>query len=129
MNKSLRKTRKLSCLSPGCQRLFMRGLRFRSSLVSSAFWPNTCRPEADETKLPDAREKKPLAPKVSCLIQSHKICLFLSPFRRSFHRDTAMTDFPTLSYTSTSETPFLSSYNFSLKEVPLLGEASPYRTL
>ena len=27
--------------------------------------PNTCRPEADETKLPDAREKKPLVPRVS----------------------------------------------------------------
>ena len=26
--------------------------------------PNTCRPPADETKLPDAREKKPLVPRV-----------------------------------------------------------------
>ena len=26
--------------------------------------PNTCRPVADETKLPDAREKKPLVPRV-----------------------------------------------------------------
>ena len=26
--------------------------------------PNTCRPAADETELPDAREKKPLVPRV-----------------------------------------------------------------
>ena len=39
-----------------------------------------------------------------------------------------MTDFPTLSYTSTSEIPTL-SYTWSLKKVPLLGKASPYRPL
>ena len=64
---------------PGCQRLFMRGFRFRSSLkkwparkvFSRGFAarvfglrPNTCRPAADETKLPVAREKKPLVPRV-----------------------------------------------------------------
>ena len=45
---------------PGCQRLFMRGFRFRStsSLVS-------VRPSADKTKLPVAREKKPLVPRVT----------------------------------------------------------------
>ena len=63
----------------GCQRLFMRGFRFRSSLkkwparkvFSRGFAarvfglrPNTCRPAADETKLPVAREKKPVVPRV-----------------------------------------------------------------
>ena len=65
----------------GCHRLFMRGFGFRSSLKK---WPArkvfsrgfaarvfglrpnmyTCRPVADETKLPVAREKKPLVPRV-----------------------------------------------------------------
>ena len=36
---------------PGCQRLFMRGFWFRQSLKKCL------RPAADETKLPDAREK------------------------------------------------------------------------
>ena len=63
----------------GCQRLFMRGFRFRSSpkkwparkVFSRGFAarvfglrPNTCRPAADETKLPVAREKKPVVPRV-----------------------------------------------------------------
>ena len=39
-----------------------------------------------------------------------------------------MTDFTTLSYTSTSEIPAL-SYTWSLKRLPLLGGASPYRPL
>ena len=39
-----------------------------------------------------------------------------------------MTDFTTLSYTSTSEIPAL-SYTWSLKRLPLLGEAFPYRPL
>ena len=43
---------------PGCQRLFMRGFRFRSSLLKT--WTRT-----RETKLPVAREKKPLVPRVS----------------------------------------------------------------
>ena len=43
---------------PGCQRLFMRGFRFRSSLKK-------CQPAAEETKLPDPREKKPLVPRVA----------------------------------------------------------------
>ena len=41
---------------PGCQRLFTRGFRLWLSL--------TCRPVADETKLPVAREKKPLVLRV-----------------------------------------------------------------
>ena len=42
---------------PGCQRLFMRGFQFRSSL-------KTCRPGADtRRKLLVAREKKPLVPR------------------------------------------------------------------
>ena len=54
-----------------CQRLFMRGFRFRSRLIK---WPaprvfglrsNTCRLAADETKLSVAREKTPLVPRVS----------------------------------------------------------------
>ena len=57
---------------PGCQRLFMRGFRFRSSLKKwpartarvFGLWPNTFLPAADETKLPGAREKKPLVPRV-----------------------------------------------------------------
>ena len=64
---------------PGCQRLFMRGFRFQSSLqkwpARKAFSrgfaarvfglrPNTCRPAADETKLPFVGEKKPLVPRV-----------------------------------------------------------------
>ena len=43
----------LGTIYPGCQRLFMGGFRFRSSLKK-------CRSPVDETKLPDAREKKPL---------------------------------------------------------------------
>ena len=39
-----------------------------------------------------------------------------------------MTDFTTLSYTSTSEIPAL-SYTWSLKRLPLLGGAFPYRPL
>ena len=39
---------------------------------------------------------------------------------------TKMTDFPTLSCTSTSENPAL-PYTWSLKKVPLSGGASPYR--
>ena len=39
-----------------------------------------------------------------------------------------MTDFPTLLYTSGSEIPTL-LYTLSLKNVPLLGRASPYRPL
>ena len=39
-----------------------------------------------------------------------------------------MTDFPTLIYTSTCEIPTL-LYTWSLKKVPLLGGASPYRPL
>ena len=38
---------------------------------------------------------------------------------------TETTDFPTHSYTSSSKTPTL-SYIWSLKQVPLSGEASPY---
>ena len=30
-------------------------------------WPNTCRPAADEAKLPDAREKKPVVHRVKRL--------------------------------------------------------------
>ena len=30
-------------------------------------WPNTCRPSADEAKVPDAREKKPVVPRVKRL--------------------------------------------------------------
>ena len=51
---------------PGCQRLFMGGFRFRSSLKKWRGFPprpNTCRTSADETKLPVAREKKPLVPR------------------------------------------------------------------
>ena len=43
---------------PGCERLFMCGFRFRSSLKK-------CQPAAEETKLLDAREKKPLVPRVA----------------------------------------------------------------
>ena len=42
--------------------------------------------------------------------------------------DTYMTDFPTLSYTSTQEIPTL-SYIWSTKKVPFSGGASPYRSL
>ena len=48
---------------PGCQRLFMRGFRVRSSFKKwpntpvFGLRPNTYRPAADETKLPDAHEK------------------------------------------------------------------------
>ena len=54
---------------PGCQRLFMRGFRFRSSLkkwpARKVFSRGSClRPTANETKLPVAREKKPLVPRV-----------------------------------------------------------------
>ena len=57
---------------PACQRPFMRGFRFRSSLkkwparTARVFGlrPNTCLPAADEAKLPVAREKKPLVPRV-----------------------------------------------------------------
>jgi len=38
----------------------MRGFRFRVFVLR----PNTCRPAADETKLPVPREKKPLEPRV-----------------------------------------------------------------
>ena len=50
---------------------FMRGFRFCSSLKKwpagrvFGLRPNTCRPAADETKLPVAREKIPLVPRVS----------------------------------------------------------------
>ena len=50
---------------------FMRGFRFCSSLKKLpagrvfGLRPNTCRPAADETKLPVAREKIPLVPRVS----------------------------------------------------------------
>ena len=40
----------------------MRGFRLWSVF---GLRPNTCRPAADETKLPIAREKKPLVPRVS----------------------------------------------------------------
>ena len=41
---------------------------------------------------------------------------------------TQMTDFPSLSYTSTSKIPTL-SYTWSLRKIPLSGRASPYRPL
>ena len=61
---------------PGCQRLFMRGFRFPVSAFPRVFSrgfaarvfglrPNTCRPAAGETKLPVAREKNPLVPRVA----------------------------------------------------------------
>ena len=52
---------------PGCQGLFMRGFRFSRGFAAHVFGlrPNTCRPAADETNLPDAREKKPLVPRVA----------------------------------------------------------------
>ena len=66
---------------PGCQRLFMRGFRFRSVLKSevrekrkaksffSRLRRSCLRPAADETKLPVAREKNPLVPWVfRCVI-------------------------------------------------------------
>ena len=51
---------------PWCQRLFMRAFRVWSSLKKSdpRLRSNTCRLVADETKLPVAREKKPLVPRV-----------------------------------------------------------------
>ena len=45
--------------------------------------------------------------------------VLLGPFTKS-------NEFPTLSYTSTSKMPIL-SYTWGLKEVPVLGRASPYR--
>ena len=54
-------------------------------------------------------------------------------FSQFFHSNVSvsifeMTDFPTLSYTLTSEIPTL-SYTWSLKKVLLLGGAFPYRPL
>ena len=49
----------------------MRGFRFSSCLKKgpaarvSGLRPNTCRPAADETKLPVAREETPLVPRVA----------------------------------------------------------------
>ena len=69
---------------PGCQRLFMRAFRFRSSLKKCSVEKlysrrfaarvlglrrNTHRPAADETKLPVTREKKPLVPRVVVGVQ------------------------------------------------------------
>ena len=74
---------------PGCQRLFMRCFRFRSSLISdprliSRFFglrPKTCRPAADtRRKLLVAREKKPLVPKVLKTIKSHILFVFIISF-------------------------------------------------
>ena len=55
----------LGTIYPGCQRLFMGGFRFRSSLKK-------CWSPVDETKLPDAREKKPLVPRVRCILRVGK---------------------------------------------------------
>ena len=45
----------------------MRGFLFSRGFAAHVFglWPNTCRPAADETNLPHAREKKPLVPRVA----------------------------------------------------------------
>ena len=56
-------------LYPGCQRLFMGG--FAARVVG--LWPNTCRLAADETKLPVAREKKPLVSRVVQLLPFSEI--------------------------------------------------------
>ena len=45
--------------------------------------PNTCRPAADETKLPDAGEKKPLVPRV-CHIEVEFVVGSLSCCERFF---------------------------------------------
>ena len=53
----------------------MRGFWFLSSLKSDPrenLRPNTCRPVADETKLPVACEKKPLVPRVPHSINNWK---------------------------------------------------------
>ena len=51
---------------PGCQRPFMRGFWFRPTLKKCL------RPAADETKLPDAREKKTLVPTIVWKILNQK---------------------------------------------------------
>ena len=51
---------------PGCQRPFMRGFSFRPTLKKCL------RPAADETKLPDAREKKTLVPRIVWKILNQK---------------------------------------------------------
>ena len=62
------------CEYPGCQRLFMRGFRFRSVLKSDPrekLRRSCLRPSADKTKLPVAREKQPLVPRVMCEWKPH----------------------------------------------------------
>ena len=62
------------CEYPGYQRLFMRGFRFRSVLKSDPrekLRRSCLRPSADKTKLPVAREKQPLVPRVMCEWKPH----------------------------------------------------------
>ena len=70
----------------GCQRLFMRCFRFRSSLISdprlfSLLRRSFPRPAADTwRKLLVAREKKPLVPRVVKTIKSHILFVFIISF-------------------------------------------------
>ena len=71
---------------------------------------------------------KPMLPRKQCTLARLEVGARALSYPQLHFSQKAMTDFPTLSYTSTSEFRSL-SHTRSLKKVPLSGRASLYRPL